>query len=100
MDIYLDPDDPQFHIYMAGFKAALAANLYDTKISCSSTCDSYSAQGSWILKQKKETRLDKDVTRGVTKQLQDNRKFTQSIDINFFGYLYSKYAKCISVTTW
>jgi hypothetical protein len=87
---FLDPDAADFDIYLAGFKAALASNLYGTDVHCSSSVQSYAAQVTWILRQHLEQTLSKTVTRGIDKELQDNRKFTDSIDLDFYAQLFKR----------
>ena len=50
-DKWQDPDTGKGKVYIAGFRAALAENLYSKKIAASGTVQTYTNQVIWILKQ-------------------------------------------------
>ena len=88
--LWQDPNSKQGKIYLAGFKAALAHNLCGSHIAAAGTVTTYSNQVIWILKQHQAHQLNRAVTRGVAKTLQDGRRYQGSLDLTFFATLYSK----------
>ena len=87
--LWQDPDTDTGKLYLAGFKAALADNLYDTKIGAASTVETYHNQVVWVLKQHNSHQLSRAVSRGVGKSLQDGKRYQGSLDLSFFTDLYS-----------
>ena len=76
-------------MHLAGFKAALADNLYGSSIAAASTVETYCNQVCWILQQHQTHKLSKAVSRGIAKELQDGRRYQGSLDLSFFATLYS-----------
>jgi hypothetical protein len=67
----------------------LADNLYGSKINADSTVSTYVDQTIWVLQQHKEHKLDNAIKRGVSKELQDGKRYQGSLDLDFFVTLYS-----------
>ena len=85
----MGPHTSAFKLYLAGFRAALADNLYETDVKASSTVDTYCQQVIWVLKQRDSEAVNSAVSRGVNKQLQDGKRYQGSLDLSFYGKLYS-----------
>ena len=71
VSIFMNPHSSAFKIYLTGFRAALADNLYGTDIKASSTVETYCQQIIWILKQRDNEAVNSAVSRRIKKQLQD-----------------------------
>ena len=89
-EVWQNPEKKQGIILLAGFKAALKANLYLSNIKASSTVHTYCNQVQWILKAHMEKSMYKAVSRGIDKQLQGGRRFQGSLDLTFFCEMFSK----------
>ena len=85
---FMDPESDEFPIYLAGFEAAVADNLYGSNVKASSSVDTYSNQVTWLLKEHRGANLRRAVSRGIHKQLQSGKRYQGSMDITFFASLY------------
>ena len=90
-DAWIKPASKEGKIYLAGFEAALAENLYGGNVKASSTVHTYCQQVIWVLTQKDEVKVAKAVHRGVDKLLQDGKRHQGSLDITFFATLYDQF---------
>jgi hypothetical protein len=90
-DAYLELNDPDFDIFIAGFEASLCQGLYG-KLKSADSIITYKSQVTWCLQQHGEHRIKQDVERGMKKQLRYNKKQVDPWRLEYFATLYENAA--------
>jgi len=86
-DPMLKPDDPNYQVYLTGFKAALAQGMY-AELTTAGSVSTYYNQVISILNSKEISKIDRAVSRGMQKELACNKRIDEPFMISYMCSMY------------